>query len=229
MIPLMVREIDTYPTALDMQYRADGRFVAQFESPSAYAHVTGFDMMNGDCAGGPGSGFEDPGGVGLSSPDALQFGFVSLPIFPTTLAAGSDGAVPSLQILFTAPTTTGVFEIDTTCSTPNNHLAFIEPDTHGEIIPTFTKGTITVDCDCPYQGDFDESGFLDAIDLNELINTLFFNGPDPRDALCATTRADFDNSGFADALDLNGLIDHLFFSGEGPCDPCNPVQGTCAP
>ena len=75
-------------------------------------------------------------------------------------------------------------------------------------------------CDCPYQSDFDANGILDALDLNELIDILFFGGVNPQDPLCPTTRGDFDNSGVPDALDLNDLIDHLFFGGTPPVDPC---------
>lgn len=78
------------------------------------------------------------------------------------------------------------------------------------------------DCICPRQADFDGDGFLDALDLNALIDALFFGGINPQDADCPTTRGDFDNSGFPDALDLNALIDHLFFGGVGPADPCSP-------
>lgn len=85
------------------------------------------------------------------------------------------------------------------------------------------------DCNCPWQADYDANGVLDAIDLNGLIDALFFGGPDPQDQSCPTTRGDFNNDGAPDALDLNALIDHLFFGADGPCDPCDPVQGTCAP
>lgn len=84
-------------------------------------------------------------------------------------------------------------------------------------------------CACPYQGDFDESGSLDALDLNALIDVLFFGGNDPRDLLCPTTRGDLDGSGFPDAIDLNYLIDHLFFGGDPPCDPCTVGGPGCMP
>ena len=84
-------------------------------------------------------------------------------------------------------------------------------------------------CMCPYQVDFDANTVLDAIDLNGLIDALFFSGPNAQDPNCPTSRGDFDNNGFPDALDLNALIAHLFFSGVGPCDPCDPVLSTCAP
>ncbi len=78
------------------------------------------------------------------------------------------------------------------------------------------------DCSCPFQCDFDEDMFLDASDLNSLINILFFAGADPQDPNCPTTRADFNNDGFADAVDMNDLINHIFFNGPPPVDPCSP-------
>lgn len=77
-------------------------------------------------------------------------------------------------------------------------------------------------CNCPYQADYDESGLLDALDFNALIDALFFGGLEPQDPACPTTRGDVNNDGVPDALDLNYLIDHLFFGGPPPIDPCTP-------
>ena len=82
--------------------------------------------------------------------------------------------------------------------------------------------TVEDGCLCPLQADFDGDGFLTALDLNTLIDVLFFSVPDTQDPGCSTTRGDFTCDAVADALDLNGLIDHLFFQGLGPCDPCAP-------
>lgn len=76
------------------------------------------------------------------------------------------------------------------------------------------------ECVCPHAADFDADGFLDATDLNAMIDALFFAGVDPHDSLCPITRADFNADGFADAVDMNGMIDHLFFNGDGPISPC---------
>jgi hypothetical protein len=77
-------------------------------------------------------------------------------------------------------------------------------------------------CACPYQSDFDEDGFLTALDLGAMIDILFAGEPDVQDPLCPSPRADFDCDGFSTALDLGSLIDHLFAGGDGPCDPCSP-------
>jgi hypothetical protein len=67
------------------------------------------------------------------------------------------------------------------------------------------------------------------VDLGRLIDVLFGGDPEIQDPDCPSGRGDFNNDGFPDALDLSGLIDHLFSGGDPPCDPCNPVQSTCAP
>lgn len=75
-------------------------------------------------------------------------------------------------------------------------------------------------CSCPYQSDFDQDGFLTALDLAGMIDVLFAGQPDVQDPDCPSPRADFDCDGFSTALDLSGLIDHLFAGGGAPCDPC---------
>lgn len=82
--------------------------------------------------------------------------------------------------------------------------------------------TSSVICTCSFQCDFDETGALDALDLNSLIEALFFAGANPQDPQCPATRGDFNNDGAPDALDLNDLIEHLFFGGAPPVDPCSP-------
>lgn len=77
-----------------------------------------------------------------------------------------------------------------------------------------------IECICPLQGDYDESGFIDATDLAILIDVVFFGVSDIQDGNCITTRGDFNCDGFTDAVDLALLIDHVFFGGSGPCDPC---------
>jgi len=223
-IPLMVRAIDNYPSALSASKRSDSRLQGHLGNGGIYE----LDIMNGACAGGPGTGFGTVGSVGPSSPDAFRFSFLD-PLSPS-LPAGSDISVPSLEISFTAPTTPGTFEIDTTCTNPDQHLAFFETGNFGEVVPSFVKGIITVDCDCPNQGNLvvtSESPVIDPLDLNALIDVLFFSAVDPQDPHCPRTRGDFNNDRLSDPVDLNLMIDYLFFSGEMPCDPCDPVQATC--
>jgi hypothetical protein len=82
-------------------------------------------------------------------------------------------------------------------------------------------GSGTTACDCPFQDDFDEDGFVTALDLAALIDILFAGAPDVKDSDCPVPRGDDDCDGFTTALDLSIKIDHLFASGPGPCNPCD--------
>jgi hypothetical protein len=95
-------------------------------------------------------------------------------------------------------------------------------DLDGDIYKIISDQSACGDCDCPYQGDLDQSLAYDASDLNELIDVLFFNAPDPQDPMCPITRSDLDASTAADAVDLNYMVDLLFFNGPTPVDPCAP-------
>jgi hypothetical protein len=94
--------------------------------------------------------------------------------------------------------------------------------------PVLTAGSVTT-CSCPFQCDYDEDGFLTAVDLGALIDVLFGGRVEEQDPQCPTSRGDFSNDGYPDALDLSKMIDHLFAGHPGPCDPCNPVHSSCAP
>ncbi|GAB4316501.1 MAG: hypothetical protein Kow0074_04460 [Candidatus Zixiibacteriota bacterium] len=81
-------------------------------------------------------------------------------------------------------------------------------------------GDLCESCQCPFQGDLNADGFLDAVDLNLTINALFFGGLNPNDPQCPVSRADLDANSVADAVDLNYLIELLFFGGAEAVDPC---------
>jgi hypothetical protein len=70
-------------------------------------------------------------------------------------------------------------------------------------------------------GDFDEDGYLTALDLGAEIDALFAGGPNPRSLECRASCADFDCSGFPDITDLGKMIGHIFAGAAGPCDPCD--------
>jgi hypothetical protein len=84
---------------------------------------------------------------------------------------------------------------------------------------------------CTTDGDFDDNGEADALDLGMLIDYLFANGPaPPHDPGCPRVdRGDVDCSGFDDALDMSYYIDYLFANGPAPCNPCacNPYPDNC--
>lgn len=75
-------------------------------------------------------------------------------------------------------------------------------------------------CNCPYQGDVDEDGFIGALDLGSMIDILFIGAPNLQDPQCPTPRVDFHCDGFSDATDLGAYIDYMFAGGPGPCSPC---------
>lgn len=91
-------------------------------------------------------------------------------------------------------------------------------------IDFYRRNGAGVFCDCPFQGDLDASGVPDALDLNDMIDVLFFGVPEVHDPNCPSGRSDVDCNGVGDALDLNFLIDQLFFGGPDPCDPCGPRE-----
>ena len=81
-------------------------------------------------------------------------------------------------------------------------------------------------CSCPFVGDPDGSGFFDAVDVQWLIDVVFFAFPATNDPDCPSTRSDVDCSGFADAVDVQWIIDVVFFAGIPPCDPCSVKRYT---
>lgn len=96
--------------------------------------------------------------------------------------------------------------------------------------PEFQPATLTIvatPCDCPFQGDLaEDDGIIDALDLNVLIDVIFYAGLTPTiDPLCLNAnRGDLNCDGLNDALDLNDMIDYIFFSGPPPCNPCDCTE-----
>ncbi len=90
--------------------------------------------------------------------------------------------------------------------------------------PEFNGATMSVTvCQCGSHGDIIDDDVLDAVDLNALIDYVFFNAPQPiQDANCPhIDRGDVNCDGVDDAVDLNALIQTIFFNGPDPCDPCS--------
>lgn len=78
----------------------------------------------------------------------------------------------------------------------------------------------TPSCSCPFQGNINGDGVINATDLTLLINIVFFGGTDPQDPLCPKKRGNFNNDGVTNATDLTLMINHIFFGGPGPANPC---------
>ena len=116
--------------------------------------------------------------------------------------------------------TPGIFEVDTTCTDPANHLLYVNNQWR-LTLPTFTKGTIEIDtCLCLSQGDIDGNGVLDVFDLIEMLHVVFENGPPYQDPGCPTTRVDYNNDRVFDVFDVIALIDGIFMNGAPPVNPC---------
>ena len=75
-------------------------------------------------------------------------------------------------------------------------------------------------CDCPWQSDYNEDGNIDAVDLNGLVDVIFYGATNIVDPSCPGWRMDFNCSGDVDAVDINFIVDYIFYGGGLPCDPC---------
>ena len=78
-------------------------------------------------------------------------------------------------------------------------------------------------CSCPRQGDFDEDGFVTAVDQGLMIDALFSGAENKQDPTCPTSRLDFDCDSFPTSIDLGFYIDNLFSGGSPPCAPCSEL------
>lgn len=126
-----------------------------------------------------GSGYATPGTPDFISPDAVLYSTVSTS--DPCLAVGSDGSPPggspSLYLTFDVTGTDGLFIIDTTCTTPDNHLLYVDCSTSQPSTPTFTAGVITVGNpvfppvveDIPDQ-TIDEGGTFATIALDDYVS-----------------------------------------------------------
>lgn len=75
-------------------------------------------------------------------------------------------------------------------------------------------------CDCRRHADIDGDGAPTAVDLQLLIQIIFFAAPDVTDPFCPVRRTDLNCSGVTNATDLTLLINILFFGGTVACAPC---------
>ncbi|GAB4321769.1 MAG: hypothetical protein Kow0074_12810 [Candidatus Zixiibacteriota bacterium] len=208
-IPLTIRAVSAYPRVISARFVPEGRVDVWMMGTT----VLEYDLENGSCGG-----FGAPGSVGPSSPDA----FVFLNTLDSRLPPGADGDTASIEIIVTLPDSAGTFEIDTTCADPGHHFVFFETSQFAKLYPSFQKGVVTIGgCECPHQADLDTDGYLDASDLNAMMDVVYFSMSDPQDPLCPASRTDFNADGYADAQDINDMINHLYFSGPPPIDPCS--------
>lgn len=152
-IPLVMRAVTTYPTAITISYNPAGRI----PEPGPYLDGVSFlnysDNETGACKQNQPGGF--PPGISNANTqtytvptpsDPDMFLFARGIIIGGQLPAGSDGAVPSMIVRVTCPSPVvdgATFTIDTTCNEPANHLLIVEAATAGPDPVTFTSSTIT--------------------------------------------------------------------------------------
>ena len=236
-LPLEIREVTpgafiTGSYSLTVQGRVAASGLTDWTELRYYDNPDGVNSCCGPVGNSYTGGSATPGTPSAPT-DAVAF--VGLSYTTSAMPSGSDGVpgtgTPSFVLTFDVTSTPGIFEIDTNCVTPANHLLTVEDYPLATYLPAFVKGIVTIGtpCFCPHQADYDDNFVLDALDFNDMIDVLFFGATDPQDPACPTTRTDFNYDSFPDALDLNDMIDHLFFGGPPPCDPCNPIGPACAP
>lgn len=130
---------------------------------------------------------------------------------------------PSFQLRFDVSGIAGQFEIDTCCVRPNSHLAFVNRNTE-IVLPSFTKGIVSIGCFCRCHGDPVCNGQLDIVDVVQTINIAFRGAVVPRDQDCTHSRADVDASGATTVSDVVLMI-RVVFDGESIetifTNPCN--------
>ena len=165
------------------------------------------------------------------SPDAMFFAALSIggpnDDDPTFLFPGSDPQTTSQAsywLIFGVGMTQGQFEIDTCCTLPMNHLAFVDSNTV-VVAPSFNKGIITIACQCPCAKDPNCDGVsTDILDVLETINVAFRAKPATTDPGCSRARTDVDCNGVTDVVDAVRVA-MVAFAGFDPallyCEPCD--------
>lgn len=142
------------------------------------------------------------------------------------MAAGADpgdAAAASLQIVLThLGTMPGIFEVDTACWTPANSLAYVQANSQ-LIVPSFTKGTIELRCDCGCHGDPFCDGILNIQDVVSTIDVAFRNGTPVAQPYCPRQATDLNCDGIVNIQDIVIMLD-VTFRGQDPdqaiCNPC---------
>jgi hypothetical protein len=165
-VPLAIRAVSTYPSAITASYNPAGRIPEPGPALDGTSFLNYTDVEDGNCKQGLPGGFN----AGISNattqsytvpspsdPDAILFARGI--IIGGALAAGDDGATPSMVIRVTCPNGVAdgsTFTIDTTCTDPANHLLMVDAGTSLNVGPSFTASTITClqnQCPVPVAGD----------------------------------------------------------------------------
>lgn len=168
------------------------------------------------------------------SPDAVEYATVSVADPQAdeeyALAAGADPATrdsASFFFVFDVNTNIGCFEIDSCCTTPANHIAFVDEFTTA-IVPSFTKGTICISgcfCECHGNPAVVSNPAIDILDVIYTLSVAFRGQSDIPDTspVCPIDATDLDCNGHSDVIDVIKMVDVAFRSASPTtvfCDPC---------
>ncbi|MEW5701556.1 MAG: hypothetical protein AB1792_04935 [Candidatus Zixiibacteriota bacterium] len=170
-----------------------------------------YPTADGNCSGPISSGYQTEGPVDFISPDAVLWsGFVTGPPPAGILPVGADPpgtANASFLLTFDVNGSGGVFEIDTCCVAPGNHLLFMgTPDCDPPpFLPAFTKGVITI-CDCPCDGDPNCDGEVTVIDVNAAVNVAFRGQTPVFDPNCPKERTNVNCDDGTNILDVIKMV-----------------------
>ena len=196
-----------------------------------------FPVPDGNCSGPISNGYSTAGPVDFTSPDGLLWAGVSRAIPPNdVLPAGVDPpgtANASFLLTFDVNGSGGVFEIDTCCVAPGNHLLLLgapgcDPPPH---LPAFTKGVITI-CDCPCDGDPQCDGIHSVQDVVRTVDVAFRGVAPVFDPNCPKERTNVNCDDVTNIVDVikmvcaayKGYDPHVIFCNSCDCASCPPVQ-----
>jgi hypothetical protein len=240
-VPLEIRTVsgNAFPAgafAFNVQGRLSTYTPGGFVAKRFYGRPDPMNSCSGMRSQSYTTGDSIPSGF-YTSPDAVMWAGVDIPgSIPASilLSAGSDGTpgsgIPSFLFTFDVGCSEGVFEIDTCCTAPANHLLFVEPLMTQIVVPDFIKGVVTVTgciCACDCLGDPVCDGVPDIFDVQTAVEVTFRGGspaPDPN-GLCPLARSDVDCDGAPTVLDVVRIINVVFRNHDPAteyCTPCGP-------
>lgn len=169
--------------------------------------------------------------------EALMYFFTPGSDEPRNLTPGNDGesgsGVPSLSLVFDVTDVGGAFIIDTTCTSPHNHLVFVDMDWN-PVLPEFRPAIVLIGCNAECHGDPVCDGRCDLVDIVKSIDVAF-NGapsvidPDPR---CPVENTDVNCDMVTDVLDIVKMISVQYRMSQLEdefCAPCEYIPRTSKP
>jgi hypothetical protein len=161
----------------------------------------------------------------FESPDAVTI--VALGIEPATLSPGAD-TMPSISIKFGILNEVGAFQIDTTCTPPDNHLLFYQfaGGDDNAVTPAFSKGEIEICCSCDCHADpYCDTVYnvFDVVKISQVVNQGYPEPDDPNPC-CPYHTTDVDCDDDTDQTDLDKMAAVCFYAADPDTTFCHPCQ-----